>query len=100
YRAEVARQQTTYNQPSYTSFYLASDLDWAEVPVPDYWPSGGVGALRERLDSFVDSGDVRGPVVMQLANALRQAERDLEKERFGHAARDLERFLSHLERAG
>jgi len=34
YRAEVARQQTTYNQPSYTSFYLASDIDWAKVPIP------------------------------------------------------------------
>jgi hypothetical protein len=33
YRAEVARQQTSYNQPSYTSFYLASDLDWAKVPL-------------------------------------------------------------------
>lgn len=33
YRAETARQQTTYNQPAYTSFYLASDLDWADVPV-------------------------------------------------------------------
>ncbi|HEY5784848.1 MAG TPA: rhamnogalacturonan lyase [Microlunatus sp.] len=32
YRAEVARQQTTYNQPSYPGFYLASDLDWSEVP--------------------------------------------------------------------
>jgi hypothetical protein len=32
YRAEVARQQTTYNQPSYPSFYLASDTDWARVP--------------------------------------------------------------------
>jgi hypothetical protein len=31
YRAEVARQQTTYNQPSYPGFYLASDTDWAEV---------------------------------------------------------------------
>ena len=31
YRAEVARQQTTYNQPSYPGFYLASDLDWSEV---------------------------------------------------------------------
>ncbi|SNY64919.1 rhamnogalacturonan lyase [Paractinoplanes atraurantiacus] len=28
YRAEVARQQTTYNQPSYPSFYLAADRDW------------------------------------------------------------------------
>lgn len=34
YRAEVARQQTAYNQPSYTSFYLGSDIDWSTVPVP------------------------------------------------------------------
>jgi hypothetical protein len=34
YRVEVARQQTTYNQPSYTSFYLASDTDWSKVPLP------------------------------------------------------------------
>ncbi|MEW9555785.1 rhamnogalacturonan lyase [Nonomuraea sp. NPDC050783] len=34
YRAEVARQQTAYNQPAYPSFYLASDLDWSRVPVP------------------------------------------------------------------
>lgn len=35
YRAEVARQNTVYNQPSYTSFYLASDIDWANVPIPN-----------------------------------------------------------------
>ena len=34
YRAEVARQQTTYNQPSYTGWYLASDMDFAERPRP------------------------------------------------------------------
>jgi rhamnogalacturonan endolyase len=34
YRVEVARQQTTYNQPSYTSFYLASDMNFANVPIP------------------------------------------------------------------
>ncbi|GAA3944080.1 hypothetical protein Aau02nite_00450 [Amorphoplanes auranticolor] len=34
YRVEVARQQTTYNQPSYPGFYLASDTDWARVPLP------------------------------------------------------------------
>ena len=33
YRAEVARQNTTYNQPSYTSYYLASDMDFANVPL-------------------------------------------------------------------
>ena len=37
YRAEVARQQTTYNQPSYTGWYLASDMDFADVEVPDYY---------------------------------------------------------------
>ena len=33
YRAEVARQNTTYNQPSYTSYYLASDMDFKNVPL-------------------------------------------------------------------
>lgn len=33
YRVEVARQQTTYNQPSYPGFYLASDMDWGRVPL-------------------------------------------------------------------
>ncbi|WP_165986031.1 rhamnogalacturonan lyase [Streptomyces sp. YIM 98790] len=36
YRVDTARQQTTYNQPSYTSFYLASDMDWSDVPVPRF----------------------------------------------------------------
>jgi hypothetical protein len=30
----VARQQTTYNQPSHPGFYLGSDLDWSTVPRP------------------------------------------------------------------
>ena len=33
YRVEVARQNTAYNQPSYTSYGLASDIDWSMVPV-------------------------------------------------------------------
>ncbi|GLJ61066.1 hypothetical protein GCM10017576_11950 [Microbacterium barkeri] len=33
YRAEVARQNTAYNQPSYTGYRLASDIDWGDVPV-------------------------------------------------------------------
>jgi rhamnogalacturonan endolyase len=33
YRAEVARQNVTYNQPSYPGFYLASDTDWSTVPL-------------------------------------------------------------------
>ena len=47
YRAEVARQQTTYNQPSYTSYYLASDVDWSQVPVL-------ATAVEPRAPKFVD----------------------------------------------
>jgi hypothetical protein len=36
YRVGVANQQTTYNQPQYTSFYLGSDMDFGDVTVPDY----------------------------------------------------------------
>ncbi len=34
YRVGIAGQNVVYNQPSYTSFYLASDMDWAQVPIP------------------------------------------------------------------
>jgi hypothetical protein len=34
YRTGVAWQNVVYNQPCYPSFYLASDLDWAQVPLP------------------------------------------------------------------
>lgn len=33
YRAEVARQNTAYNQPAYTSYHLASGMDFTKVPV-------------------------------------------------------------------
>ncbi|GAA3753182.1 rhamnogalacturonan lyase [Salinactinospora qingdaonensis] len=35
YRVGIAGQQTSYNQPTYPSFYLASDIDWSQVPVPE-----------------------------------------------------------------
>lgn len=34
YRAEVARQQTGYNQPAHPGFHLGADTDWSRVPVP------------------------------------------------------------------
>src|SRR5699024_12285112 len=35
YRVGVAQQQTAYNQPPHPSFYLASDIDWSRVEVPE-----------------------------------------------------------------
>jgi hypothetical protein len=39
-RVEVARQQTGYNQPTYPSFYLGTDIDWSRVPVPHLRAAG------------------------------------------------------------
>ncbi|MBT2700117.1 rhamnogalacturonan lyase [Bacillus sp. ISL-40] len=47
YRAEVARQSTAYNQPSYTSFYFGSDTDWAKVPVPEFIMPSVLSALKQ-----------------------------------------------------
>ncbi|MCI3919654.1 rhamnogalacturonan lyase [Paenibacillus sp. TRM 82003] len=35
YRVGVAWQNVVYNQPCYPSFYFASDIDWAKVPIPN-----------------------------------------------------------------
>ncbi|MBP1962211.1 rhamnogalacturonan lyase [Paenibacillus aceris] len=45
YRAEIARQNTAYNQPAYTSFYFASDTDWSKVPIPNLKPFAAGASL-------------------------------------------------------
>ena len=90
YRVEVARQQTTYNQPSYTGFYLASDIRWDQVPVPRFWAPGSVPALGERLDGYVRTGEVAGPIVHRLTAALAAAEHHPD-------AAALERFVNYLD---
>ncbi len=58
YRAEVARQQTTYNQPSYTSFYLASDVDWSKVPVLTTPATPGEPTFKDRPGTADDEVQV------------------------------------------
>lgn len=58
YRAETARQQTTYNQPAYTSFYLASDLDWSEVPILTVPVTPGDPKFRDRPGTSDDEVQV------------------------------------------
>ena len=100
YRADVARQQTTYNQPAYTSFYLASDVVWSRVPVPRYWAPGSVGALSELLDPFIAAAEVSGPVVFRLRASLRDAEREFERGDARDAVKALRRFVSDVEHPG
>ena len=97
YRAETARQNTTYNQPAYTDFYLGSDTDFSTVPLPAAWTPGAVDALASRLEALTASGEVAGPAAAQLVNTLDQARRAIDRNHSGNAARALERFIDRLE---
>ncbi|MFV2096105.1 rhamnogalacturonan lyase [Micromonospora sp. LOL_013] len=96
YRAEVARQQTTYNQPSYPGFYLAADTDFGKVPVPDLWAPGSLPALRTAYDGFRRDGAITGPITHRLSAALHQAQWHLDRGRTGPATQALQRFVHHL----
>ncbi|MDV2980011.1 UNVERIFIED_CONTAM: rhamnogalacturonan lyase [Actinomycetes bacterium ARC8] len=96
YRAEVARQNTTYNQPSYTDFYLASDMDFAGVPLRAAWLPGSVKALQHVLEDLVDSGDVSGPVASQLAASTKQAAKAVQDGEATKAAKAIQRFVDFL----
>jgi hypothetical protein len=97
YRAEVARQNTTYNQPFYTGFYLASDMDFTTVPLPSLWTPGSIAALQSRLDGLTESRDVSGPVAKQLSAILKPAVEAVERGVEGQSVPAIERFLAFLE---
>src|SRR5699024_8513283 len=79
YRAGIARQNTGYNQPAYTSFYFGSDTDWANVPRHNVWKPGNFYYLQNEMNRLIDSGELKGPLVHQLNNMLRQASHHYEK---------------------
>lgn len=96
YRAEVARQNTTYNQPSYTDFYLASEMDFAGVPLRAAWLPGSVRALQHALEDLVESGDVSGPVASQLAASTKQAATAVQDGDAAKAAKAIQRIVDFL----
>ncbi|SDG60753.1 hypothetical protein SAMN05216553_109313 [Lentzea fradiae] len=49
YRVEVARQQTTYNQPSYPGFHLGAGVDWSRVPLPRWCGVRSPGPAPEEI---------------------------------------------------
>ncbi|PPK94561.1 hypothetical protein CLV92_10764 [Kineococcus xinjiangensis] len=96
YRAEVTRQQTSYNQPAYPGFYLASDTDFRDVPVPDLVaPTAQV--LASRLAELIAAGRVSGPLANTLRAHADNAQRHLERGRTEQGLRELERFLGQLD---
>ncbi|WP_199619230.1 rhamnogalacturonan lyase [Paenibacillus alkalitolerans] len=98
YRAETARQNTTYNQPAYTSFYFASDTDWARVPVPKLRMPGVMSVLEQLTDDYAAAGEIAKPVIPQLTNALNQSKHHLEKVSMEDAAKFMERYLSDIDK--
>ena len=96
YRAEIARQNTSYNQPAYPGFYLASDTDFTDVPVPSAFLPGALPALQRHFEQLVASGGVSGPAVQQLRASLDQAQRAVERDRADQAARAMGKFVERL----
>ncbi|MEH7117358.1 rhamnogalacturonan lyase [Neobacillus vireti] len=96
YRAEVARQNTAYNQPSYTSFYFASDTNWANVPLNLYWTPGILSVLEDKIDHYKTNGELTGPLVPELENSLKLAQFHLEKGSVDKALTFMEKFASEL----
>ncbi|MHA7291629.1 rhamnogalacturonan lyase [Arthrobacter sp. MDT3-24] len=97
YRAEVARQNTTYNQPSYTDFYFASDMHFGDVPLRAAWLPGSVKALQQALEDLVESGDVAGQVAKQLAASVQQAAKAVDDGAASQAAQAIQRFVKFLD---
>ncbi len=98
YRAEVARQQTTYNQPSYPGFYLASDTDMTTVPVAQAWLPGSVDALRDTFWGLVASGDLRGVAVLEGVAAIEVADRAADRGQTRVVVAALDTWAKRLER--
>jgi hypothetical protein len=96
YRAEVARQNTAYNQPSYTSFYLASDTNWANVPLNVYWTPGVLSVIEKKVAEYKVNGELTGPIVPQLENSLKMAQFHLEKGSVDQALTFMDKFTSEL----
>nr|WP_204498475.1 rhamnogalacturonan lyase [Aquibacillus albus] len=96
YRVEVARQNTSYNQPSYTSFYFASDIDWTDVPVPNLWTPIYHSKLQQLMDDYQASGELTGPLVQQLTNTYNQAVHHYNKGSVNQAVKFLEKYVFHI----
>ncbi|SES43139.1 pullulanase [Salipaludibacillus aurantiacus] len=54
--------------------------------------------LENMVNEYVEAGDVRGPLVNQLGNTLRQAQHHESAGRYEQAAKFMDNFLKHLNR--
>ena len=96
YRVEVARQQTTYNQPSDVGFYLASDTDYTQVPVPSFYAPGSIDALRDATKAQISSRAVKGLAAAALLAAVEVADKAADAGNEKLAVKSLKAYVELL----
>lgn len=96
YRTGIAWQNVTYNQPSYPSFYFASDIDWAYVPLFNEHEEDRFVFLEKATEAFIVAGEVQGPLVVQLTQSLKQAKHHNEAGRTKQALSFIDKYKRHL----
>ncbi|WP_223937548.1 rhamnogalacturonan lyase [Arthrobacter sp. StoSoilB5] len=100
YRAELARQQTGYNQPTYTGFYFASDTNFANVPLPKYWAPGSATTIANKIEALADQGGLSRGTAAQAVAHLRNAERAAQARQYGTALQSLAQTEKALDNNG
>ncbi|UJW55971.1 rhamnogalacturonan lyase [Bacillus sp. A116_S68] len=104
YRTGIAWQNVGYNQPSYPSFYFASDMDWKYVPIPiahypgleDQPSRDPFEELESATNDYISDGVIKGPLIRQLENALRQASQQRERGNDRQAVHFINKYTEHL----
>lgn len=95
YRTDVARQNDCYNQPAYTSFYYAADMDWKTL-------YDQITSLTDRIDDLkksVDALDITAGIKRALTVKLDQALKLLDNRKNGksfEAVAVLKGFISQI----
>ncbi|MEI2465310.1 rhamnogalacturonan lyase [Niallia taxi] len=96
YRTGVARQSTTYNQPSYTSFYFASDTDWSKVPIPTFNTPGLAVILEQLLTDYKAKGELSKKSYSQLNSSFQQALKHEHKGKTKQALKALDKLIDQI----
>ncbi|MNP05305.1 Rhamnogalacturonan exolyase YesX [compost metagenome] len=98
YRTGIARQNTSYNQPSYPSFYFASEMDWAKVPLSDTRMSMNVNMLDTLVQKYKASGEIKGAIHTELSQLMKQMKRDLDKGSSKDVLKSMKKVISKLDK--
>ena len=93
-RMDIAEDGTIYVIDETNLFSITVQDDGEGEPGA---PAEQVRALQAAVATYIEAGDIAGPIAHQLTNALDQAAMHLDEERTTPAIRAIERAIRHLE---